>query len=758
MEFCRTGNNGSLKLGTGKFYLEVVADPLTLEFMDAEGNVLTKSCSIGFKGPNSCGEALQVKKMLATDCSGNEINLRLQTEQAGAPELKLSIKEVNSSVFRLEVKGDPCVSSVLLTWTLDPGDHFYGFGERFDSIDQKGNEVELWVENGAYGGKTYKPVPFLMTPRGYGMMLDTTRRCLCRMGRPGSEAVYSIENIDASLDFYFIYGPELKEILSKYLQIVGTPELPPPWMFGAWKSRDWLVEEQRTVYQDLEIQRQLKVPCTVKLIDACWETEYHSFTFDGVKYPAPEQMFAAARKKGYKIVLWISPWIMAGTTAFARAEAAGYLLKKADGSTYVNRLGNDPGLRGAVIDFTNPAAKAWWQDNLQRLMEMGAAGFKTDFGEQVPVDAVFCNGKTGAEMHNLFPKLYNEVTWEVVGPRKGVLLARSAWHGSQRYPGIWAGDQSPDFCPWSGLPSVIRAALSAGLSGFPFWTSDIGGYFGPPAKNVFIRWAQFGAFSPMMQVHGMGEHDPWNFDAETLHIYRGYAELHTRLFPYLYRCAVLAAETGWPVMRALPLEYQHDPVVYDLEAASYQYLFGDSLLVAPVFFGGKVREVYLPAGQWVDWWTGQNYEGPQVLNYEVPLQIIPVFVRRGCLLPLLPAGVETLLPAEEWGIVGSSNELELEIYPAALNHLQMADGQEFTVRETGGGFVVKARHLRAAQLTLKFMGYPDLSIESLTGCTIVETGMAVPAVARIEPLASRHHGYQVVLKPTSPEVSLVVRK
>lgn len=756
MAFELSENGNQIKVTAGSLIIQITNNPFLINFSDKQGNLLTSLCDIALKAKEKSFSNYRVQSFKSQLHLKDRLVLNLITESL--KEIQLTIFQVTEEVVGFELKGWKGLTNIKASWTLDSQDHFYGFGERFDALDQKGKEVELWVENGAYGGKTYKPIPFFMTPRGYGLMLNTNHRALCQMGRPGSEDFYSIISCDKDLEFYFIYGPKMKDILSRYLDLVGKPNLPEDWVFGVWKSRDWSVENQVTVYEDLEIQRELKIPCTVKLIDAGWETEYHSFVFDPVKYPAPEKMFEDAKRLGYKIILWVSPWMMEGTESFAQAESKGYLLKGPDGNTYVTRLGNDPGLKGGIIDFTNPEAKAWWQHNLIRLMDMGAAGFKTDFGEQVPEDAVFYNGQTGKEMHNLYPKLYNEITWEVVGPRRGFLLARSAWHGSQAFPGIWAGDQTPDFCPWSGMPSVIRAGLSAGMSGFPYWTSDIGGYFGPPAKKVFIRWAQYGAFSPMMQVHGMGEHDPWKFDAETLHIYRGYAELHTRLVPYIYNSAVYAAQTGCPIMRALALEYQDDPKVYALETASYEYMFGDSMLVVPVFFGGKIREVYLPEGKWIDWWTGKEYQGPQILNYEAALNVIPVFIKKGSIIPLLTPGVETLLSVTTRGTIGKSHELELEVYPEKESILKTHDGQEFKVLAHETGYRIEFKNVKAKRLTIKIMGVSGLEPEIAEDCEVIASAHAIPAAAGIERKAYEQQGTQFVIILQSRAGSLSVRK
>jgi alpha-D-xyloside xylohydrolase len=334
---------------------------------------------------------------------------------------------------------------------------------------------------------------------------------------------------------------------------------------------------------------------------------------------------------------------------------------------------------GTCFDFTNPQAVVWWQAQIERLVVMGVDGFKTDFGEQVPEDAVFCDGRLGSEMHNRFPQLYNQVTYEAMSRHThGILLARSAWDDSQSYSAIWAGDQSADFGPATGLPSVIIAGQTAGLSGFPFWASDIGGYFGQPTEEVFARWIAFGAFSPIMQLHGLGCREPWKFSKEILEIYRYYARVHTDLFPYIYTHAKQASESGMPIVRAMPLAFPDDPAIWQPNA-EFQYAFGRDLLVAPVYFGHSTsRYVYLPPGLWRDFWSGALHPGDREIIVAAELNQIPVFARAGALIPLLDPSADTLLPVmDEPEIKVAGNHLRLQIYPGADGNFDLYDGTRF---------------------------------------------------------------------------------
>jgi hypothetical protein len=325
-----------------------------------------------------------------------------------------------------------------------PDEHYLGQGERFDSLDQRGKQVDLWVEDGAQGGLSYIPVPFYLSSAGYGLHINTDVRCVARLATPDDPDVVSIRNAAPSLDLTVLPGRTPKEILSRYTAIAGRPEVPPAWVFGPWKSRDWQTADQAGIVEDVEQQHELGLPATVKLIDARWEAAYHTFEFDPVKFPDPLAMIDYIHAHGSRLVLWISPWLAVDNgddpnDAYDACAERGYFIRRPDGEVYVHRLGNNPLLIGSCLDLTNPEAAAWWQANIRRLVEMGVSGFNTDFGEQVPEDAVFCDGRIGREMHNIYPRLYNELTYEAMqtthlGARQpGMLLARSGWRPGLRF-------------------------------------------------------------------------------------------------------------------------------------------------------------------------------------------------------------------------------------------------------------------------------------------------------------------------------------
>jgi len=620
--------------------------------------------------------------LVARSDRGAEV--RLRNPQCPGADVKLTLT-LNDGLLEADLEAQSGrVEALAADFSARPDEHYLGFGERFDRIDQRGREIDLWVINGASGGLTYKPVPFFMSGAGYAARLLTSARTVVRLARPDDPGVVSLRCDGPTLRFQVWIGPSFEALLTRHASLIGLPLAEVPnWAFGPWKSRDWTVENQATAQEDLRLPRRHKLAGTVKLIDAAWETALNSFEFNE-KFPDPAGLVAEAHASGYRIVLWVSPWMHRAdppSAVYQYCAAQGFLIHDSAGQVLVHRLANSPDFTGSCLDFTNPRAVRWWQDQIERLADMGIDGFKTDFGEQVPEDGVFFDGRTGRDVHNVYPVLYNQATYDALSRKThALLLARSAWEGAQRICAVWAGDQSADFGPATGLPSAIVAGQTAGLSGLSNWGSDVGGYFGEPSEEVFARWIEFGAFSPIMEVHGLGRHEPWDYSERILEIYRRYAQLHLDLFPYIYTFARRAAQ-GVPILRAMALAFPDDPKVWD-EMMEHQYCFGSELLVAPVYSGPSAqRSLYLPEGKWLDFWTGAAYAGGQAIRVRAELDQIPVFARAGAVIPFLDPSPETLVPCDDPGVRQAGSDLRLQIYPGADGALEMYDGSRFEWQE-----------------------------------------------------------------------------
>jgi len=551
------------------------------------------------------------------------------------------------------------------TFELTHSEDLYGLGEQFAHINHVGQRFELSAADafGISGYATYKNVPFLWSTRGYGLFVNTTFRVTFDLATISLMA-YGFTHEGPELDVFLIYGPEPAMILRRYCDLTGYAPVPPRWSFGLWMSRCGYRDRQE-VEQVAERLRSRDVPCDVIHLDPWWMGEpdrWCGLQWDETRFPDPGGMIEGLRQRDLRLCLWENPYVAEEAPVFEEGRQRGYFVKDERGEPYMIRVWADLVPPVAVVDFTNPDAVAWWQSLHRPLLDQGVAVFKTDFGEAAPEDGVYHSGMSGREVHNLYPLLYNravfEVTEEVAG--HGLVWGRSGWAGSQRTPTCWGGDPIADF-PY--MVNQLRAALSIGLSGVPFYSHDIGGFAGRPDPELYVRWAQFGLFSSHSRCHGTTPREPWEFGEEAEAIFRRYAKLRYRLLPYIYSTAVQAAQTGLPVVRALVLKYSHDPNVRHLDS---EYLFGDNFLVAPVLErGAERRMVYLPVGDWVDYWSREVREGPSWFNYPAPLEILPLFVRRGAIVPMGPDTDHADRPIGE-GLV-------LDIYPTYSGQFVLHD-------------------------------------------------------------------------------------
>ena len=601
------------------------------------------------------------------------------------------VSELAVDPLGFSISEDGQTARVFESLFMSPDEHFYGLGEKFTDLDKRGQDIVLWHYD-AFSTATeraYKNVPFFMSTRGYGIFIDTTCRVSYQFGTRSCLS-YTFEAEDTLLDFYIIYGPSLKEILSQYTDLTGRPPVPPKWSFGLWMDGgaypfDWTQESVAVVRDKM---RELDIPCDVLSVDPYWMRErmYCDFRWDSGRFPDPGRMIAQLKEKGYKICLWIQPYVSNESEFYQEGREQGYFALRPDSSVYdipyglseftIPGSGEDPSdpentwnARCGVVDFSNPQAKRWFQLAAKPIIEMGGDTFMVDFGEAIPEDALFHNGMSGKEMHNLYPLLYSEAVAQAIAEfsgRRPVFWARSGYAGSQRYPVGWAGD------PVSTFPTIattIRGGLSQGLSGVPFWSHDIGGIgnqdLGLPTEEVYIRWAQAGLLCSHSRAHGCTPRQPWKHSERATRIFRDFAKLRYRLLPYICTYAHEASETGLPVMRAMVLEYQDDPGTYTLDL---QYLLGKELLVAPIFDESSVRQIYLPKGKWFDYWSDTEYEGPGYVTYAAPLEIIPLLVRGDSIIPLGP----------EISFVGERplNPLTAEVYCLTGANFQVRDDEE----------------------------------------------------------------------------------
>ncbi|MFV2011574.1 MULTISPECIES: TIM-barrel domain-containing protein [unclassified Micromonospora] len=587
---------GTVRVDAGKVVAELRLDPWHLRFLDRQGRVLLNQ---------NRGER---------DISG-----RLRTLPFGRSLVDGSVAAYHES---FDAPGD---------------ERFVGLGEKFTRLDKRGQRALMWNFDafGSESDRSHKNVPLYLSDRGYGVLVDSGMPVefdICS----STHSCVQILVPDDLIDYYVIAGPTPAEILDRYDRLTGRPVLPPKWAFGTWISSGFFVDSQEKVLERARRIRADRIPCDVLHLDCYWQADgaWSDLAWDVTNFPDPAGMLATLAEQGFKVSLWMNPYIMTGSPVFGQADAAGYFLRRPDGSTYIADVWHGSYPVCGIVDFTNPAATEWFTGLLRDLLRQGAMVFKTDFAEGVPADAVAHNGMTGVELHNVYTLLFNDavaaVTQEVAG--HGMVWARSSFLGGQRHPAQWSGDVNATY---PGMASTLRGGLSHGLSGVPFWSHDAGGFHGTPTPDLYVRWAQFGAFSPLVRFHGTTSRLPWDFPDDAARDAVEAIRLRYRLMPYLYSAAVTAARTGAPMMRALLVDSPDDPAAW---GAELEYRLGSDLLVAPMINPDGRRHVYLPAGDWVDHWTGRTHPGGRHLPVETPLERIPLFVRHGALIPTTGPG------------------------------------------------------------------------------------------------------------------------
>ena len=508
----------------------------------------------------------------------------------------------------------------------------YGLGERFTPFVKNGQVVDMWNEDGGTCSEiSYKNIPFYMTNKGYGVLVNSTDKVSFEVC---SEVVTRVQFSvpGEKLDFMVIGGGDGKAVLQNYTALTGRPALPPAWSFGLWLTTSFTTSyDEETVTSFVDGMAQRRLPLHVFHFDCYWmrENEWCNFTWDEAMFnDAPGMLKRLKENKGLKICVWINPYIGQKSPLFKEAAQAGYLLKRPNGDVWQWDLWQ-AGM--GIVDFTNPDAWAWYQSKLRALLDMGVDAFKTDFGERIPTDAVYFDGSDPVLMHNYYTQLYNRCVFELLEETKGkngaCLFARSATAGGQQFPVHWGGDCSSNYL---SMGESLRAGLSLCLSGFGFWSHDISGFEGTAPSDVYMRWAAFGLLSTHSRLHGSNSYRvPWLFGEEAVDVVRKFTNLKCSLMPYLYSAAVQTHLTGVPTMRAMVLEFPEDIPSADLDR---QYMLGGSLLVAPVFTKEGDVNYYLPEGTWTGFMDNRVVEGGKWQHEVHDFMSLPLMARENSII------------------------------------------------------------------------------------------------------------------------------
>jgi len=588
-----------------------------------------------------------------------------------------------SDIFEMSTAHSEDRTAVFESFYLSHQEEIYGLGERFDHVGRSGKSVDFWNKDaiGTSSRRTYINVPFFMSTEGYGMFLNASHRTEWEIGTLDAfTAGFSVEH--GLMDYFIIRGEKPGDILKGYWSLTGGSPVPPVWSFGLWMSRNSYISWD-VVHEVADTLRKRKIPADVLHLDTAWFYEDWNcdLRFSDERFPDPKKHMDELKEQGFRVSLWQYNFVppKENNLNYIEGKEKGYFAKTQDGEVY--RL--PPEIQGswvddAVIDFSNPDAVAWYNAQIADLIRIGGATIKTDFGEGIPEDAVYA-GVDGSRFHNLYSLVYNAAIFDTIQQISGdnIVWARSGTAGSQRYPVHWGGDSQ---CAFAGLAGTLRGALSMGLTGFPFFSHDIGGFMGRPTPELYVRWAQFGLFSSHSRCHGCGDEnsrEPWSFGEEANAIFTKYADLRYRLLPYIIHQARESAETAMPLVRALYLEFPDDLNVRSIDD---QYLFGDSFLIAPVLRPLEEttqRNIYLPAGTWIDYWTQECYQSNgQWIRQDVDLETMPIYVRAGSIIPY---GEQRLSTNNEVGPI-----VKLEVYAGADGNLGYHDGEKSFIASWNG--------------------------------------------------------------------------
>ena len=553
--------------------------------------------------------------------------------------------QVKYTPFCFVKRGSDNARRINPLFTLTADEMIFGCGESATGLNKAGQKVNLFVTDpqGPETDQMYKPIPFFMSNRGYGMFMHTSAPVTCDFG-----ATYIGLNKmfmgDENLDLFVFFG-EPKDILDEYTDLVGKPGMPPLWSFGTWMSRITYFSEKEG-YDVAANIRKNKYPCDVIHFDTGWfDVDWQcDYKFSENRFQNPQQMLKDLRSQGFHVCLWQLPYFTPKNRYFSE------LIEK---DMYVKNGNGELPYEDVVLDFSNPETVKWYQDKLAGLLNIGVSAIKVDFGEAAPLNGIYASGKSGWYEHNLYPVRYDMAVSEITKKlhNENIMWARAAWAGSQRYPLHWGGDAATTN---TGLLGTLRAGLSFGLSGFSFWSHDMGGFVKSTPEDLYCRWIPFGFLTSHTRAHGAPPTEPWLYDSKRVQdVFRKSAEMKYRLMPYVYAQAKECTEKGLPMLRALFVEFPDDPGAWKVDD---EYLFGSQILVAPLLESGMTgRTVYLPEGKWIDYQTEKVYEGGWHRIEAGSLPII-MLVRDGSVLPHLKLAQST---AEmDW------SKMSLKVYSA----------------------------------------------------------------------------------------------
>lgn len=549
-------------------------------------------------------------------------------------------------------------TAVKASKVLRSDEQFFGLGEKTGPLNRRGRSYKMWNSDRPCYSVSEDPlaksIPFFMSSYKYGIFLDNTYKTEFKFGTESDE-YYSFEAPDGAFVYYFIFGKNYKDIHEQYIALTGKPIMPPKWALGFAQCRGLYTKEDQALEIAAEFRKR-EIPCDIIYQDIGWTQNLQDFKWREGNYKDPKGMLAKLKEQGFHMIVSQDPVIsQRENPQWVEADKLGYFVKdERTGASY--DMPWPWGGNCGVVDFTLPEVADWWGSYQQKPIDDGISGFWTDMGEpawsnEEDVDRLHMKHHIGMhdEIHNVYGLTWDKVVkeqFEKHNPNRRIFqMTRSAYAGLQRYTFGWTNDSgngSDVLEGWGQLENQVAVGISAGLGGIPFWTTDISGYCGditdyPAMAELYTRWMQFGVFCPLSRAHHEGDNavEPWMFGDVVEKNSKSAIELKYQLFPYLYTYSRIAHDRGLPITRGLFMEYPNDETAATIDN---QFLFGEELLVAPVLKKGeRVKRVYLPEGEWIDFNDKQTLHlGGQTIAYRAPLSVIPMFVKKGSIIPMMP--------------------------------------------------------------------------------------------------------------------------
>lgn len=584
------------------------------------------------------------------------------------------------------IQGDAGNHAIQIVKQMDGDECFYGLGDKTGFLNKRGYEYMNWNTDNPDPHldnfrTLYKSIPFFITLKKetvFGIFFDNTFRSYFDMGKE-SDNYYWFGADHGNLDYYFIGGKTMKDVIKGYTYLTGTAPMPQLWTLGYHQSR-WGYKCEADIRDIAEKMRANQIPCDAIHMDIDYMEHYKVFTIDGNRFQDLKKTASDLLRTGIHLVTIVDPGVKIekGYEIYDKGIEEGYFATNRDGSVYENAVW--PG-DAVYPDFGREAVRDWWGENHTILLDAGISGIWNDMNEpasfkgELPEDVVFYDGgrrSSHAEMHNVYghnmaKAAYNGLK-KMTGKRPFV-ITRACYSGSQKYTIGWTGD---NHSIWAHLQMAIPQLCNLGLSGMPYVGTDIGGFGSNVTKELLCRWIEVGCFSPFCRNHtsvGTRAQEPWAFDEETLDIYRKYLNLRYELLPYFYDLCRVEELEGLPLMRPLVLNYEKDEETKNLNG---QFMIGDNIMAAPVTEQGMTQKlVYFPEGEWYDYWSGEKMQGGGYRICHAALDECPVYVKDGSIIPKYLPRLSTSEEKDE--------VLILDVYPGNSEYIHYQDnGEDFS--------------------------------------------------------------------------------